>query len=171
MKTFATTILLFCAFCSFGQHKLNASIGAGYPTWLNGELGYQFKSVELSGRIGGFKNNARSFFYAGVNLRYHFIKQANMVVSNQHYWTLAMSYGESSRRQHFNSGHNTYRYDYIFALCGGHHFELGDRMNFALELGPAFNISAYSPESRVVEYLNVFGGIKFQWEVLQSENW
>lgn len=171
MKTFATTILLFCAFYSFGQHKLNASIGAGYPTLLYGELGYQFKSLELSGRVGMLKFNSRGYFNADVNLRYHFLKQANMVVSNQHYWTLALSYGEFARRQYHSCGHNTYQFDQIFSLCVGHHFELGDRFNCALELGPAFIASQYSGESKVLDYLSIAGGLKFQWEVLQSENW
>lgn len=171
MKAFTTFCFILGAFMSFAQSKLNLSIGTGYPTLLHGELGYQFKTIELSARGGGFKNSAKSYFYTDLNLRYHFMKQKNMMVSHQNYWTVAVSYGEFSHRQHFYAGHNTYRFDHILALCAGHHFELSDRVNFALELGPSFNFTQYHPDSPVLDYLSLAGGLKFQYEVFQSERW
>lgn len=168
----ALIILLFCfANLVYGQHKVNLSAGVGYPCMLHGELGYQFKQFELSGRFGQIKSGSVSHLYSDLNLRYHFMKQANMIVSNQHYWTAAIAFGNAARRSHFINGYITTDIDYLLTLCAGHHFELSNRFNFEVWLGPSFDISQFRYDHEHYRFLNLSAGIKLQWEIVQTEGW
>lgn len=171
MKYAVLTLFMTLVLSVQAQHKLNLSAGFGYPSLAHGELGYQYKKLELSVRAGGLNTRPRSFLYADLNLRYHFMKQTNMFVGTQHYWTVSLGYGELNERMDFYGGHITIDYDQFITLRAGHHFELGDRLNFAVEAGPAFDITSYRYTDETYRLLNIDAAIKLQWELIQTENW
>ncbi len=145
--------------------------GFGHPDFINGGFSYQFKKINFFGKYGWLKTRSIIFNQMTGGIRYHFMKNENMFVGNQHYWIAEISYTERYKQHRISNGAIAGETSSLIRLNAGHLFELGDRINTLFYAGINYNIETAIIDSKPFSPLSFGGGFCLQYEIFESTNW
>ncbi len=162
--------LVFFANFSFTQSKFIAAVGAGYPDFLNGKLGYQYKKLLIYGSYGRLELRSKAYEQATVAVRYNFMEYQNNFVSKQNYWTTELALTHFVERNKVNNAQLSNYSATVLRLNAGYLCELSERINFHIYagLGYDFNTRTNPPSFHPI---SLGGGISLQYEIFESQNW
>lgn len=168
-------ILIFFVFISLSlivrsQHKFILELGGGYPDITYGGLSYQFKKIEVFGKYGYFQNQRNITRQLTSGFRWHFMKNENMFVGNQHYWTGELCFTYLYRQNRIINGALFDVSKPMIRLNVGHLFELSDRFNLHMYTGINYELIDFNNDAGIFP-ITPGGGIAFQYEIIETQDW
>ena len=163
-------IFLNVSFVSQSQHKIILELGGGYPDLTYGGLSYQFKKFGVFGKFGYLRTQQKISHSFTGGFRWHFMKNENMFVGNQHYWTGELCFTYYQRQNRIVNGALFDLSKPMIRLNVGHLFELGERFNFHAYAGINYELIDFNNDAGIFP-ITPGGGIAIQFEIFESQGW
>lgn len=130
-----------CNNLSFGQEKVNISVGAGIPELLNVGLRYQFKQTQIGIGLGSMPKSDGSIISVYGDFYYHFAKLSKF--SNRKVW-----YGKIGLN-YLREENDYFIEKYVYLnLRVGRDFNISKKMGVQIDAGAIFQL--YDEEIRKI---------------------
>lgn len=173
-KIIAILVFLFLIQLAFGQGKIVADLGFGYPDGINLRAGYQYKKMLGFVSYGKFDSDIfLSFDQVSAGLRYNFMEYQSMFVSLQNYWTAELMITHLAKADNVLNGHILNHTSTLIRANIGYLFELKERFNAYVYTGISYTISGEQKNQDIPRFYpyGLSAGFSFQYEIFESNKW